>query len=98
MSRESSEEVIHYMDEIQDYAERRMRVGIGNLPDGEYTFEDYLDDDGVTDTPVKIAVALTVSGDELRADFSGCSDQVLGPLNARLPGGPLPASATCARR
>ncbi len=90
MSRESAEEVIYYMDEIQDYAERRMRAGIRTLPDGEYVFEDFLDDDGVTDAPVKIAVALTISGDELRADFSGCSDQVLGPLNAR-----LPAAASC---
>ena len=90
MSRESPDEVIRYMDEIQDYAERRMRAGIRTLPDGEYTFEDYLDDDGVTDAPVKIAVALTIAGDALRADFSGCSDQVLGPLNAR-----LPAAASC---
>ena len=90
MSRESPEDVIRYMDEIQDYAERRMRAGIGTLPDGEYTFEDYLDDDGVTDTPVRIAVTLSISGDELRADFSGCSEQVLGPLNAR-----LPAAASC---
>ncbi len=90
MSRESLDEVIFYLDEIQDYAERRMRAGLKTLPDGEYTFEDFLDDDGVTDTPVKIAVTLTITGDELRADFSGCSDQVLGPLNAR-----LPAAASC---
>jgi len=78
-----------YMHAILDHAERCMRAGIEALPDGTYRYEDFLDDDGVTDDPVKIAVELTISGDELWADFTGTSDQVLGPLNARL-------SAACA--
>lgn len=78
-----------YMHAILDHAERCMRAGIEVLPDGTYRYEDFLDDDGVTDDPVKIAVELTISGDELWADFTGTSDQVLGPLNARL-------SAACA--
>jgi N-methylhydantoinase B len=43
-----------------------------------------LDDDGIADEPVPIAVALRIDGDELTADFTGTSAQVLGPLNARL--------------
>ena len=61
-----------------------MRAGIGEVPDGVYRFHDFLDDDGVTDEPVKIAVELTLDGEELYADFTGTSQQVLGPLNARL--------------
>ncbi|MCA9249190.1 MAG: hydantoinase B/oxoprolinase family protein [Planctomycetales bacterium] len=73
-----------YMCELLDYAERRMRAGIATLPDGVYEFEDFLDDDGVTDTPVRIFLRLTIAGDEMTADFTGTADQVLGPLNARL--------------
>ncbi|HCP99494.1 MAG TPA: 5-oxoprolinase, partial [Candidatus Latescibacteria bacterium] len=78
LNREDPAETIRYMDEIQAYAERRMRAGITLLPDGQYTFEDYLDDDGVIDEPVKIKVTITISGDTFRADFTGSSRQVLG--------------------
>ena len=84
MQREDPAEVFAYMEAILDYAERRMRAAISTLPDGTYCFEDYLDDDGVIDEPVKIAAALTIDEDELRADFTGTSKQVLGPMNARL--------------
>jgi len=69
---------------ILDHAEACMRAGIRGLPDGVYCFEDYLDDDGVTDSPVRIAVKVQVVGEELIVDFHGTSSQVLGPLNARL--------------
>ncbi|NIP85688.1 MAG: hydantoinase B/oxoprolinase family protein [Planctomycetales bacterium] len=82
-------EVMQYMPAVLDHAERCMRAGIRAMPDGVYAFEDFLDDDGVSDQPVKIAVTVTIAGDELTADFGGSSDQVLGPLNARL-------SAACA--
>ena len=84
MQREDPAEVFAYMEAILDYAERRMRAAISTLPDGTYCFEDYLDDDGVIDEPVKIAAALTIDEDELSADFTGTSKQVLGPMNARL--------------
>ena len=84
LEREDAAEVYAYMDAILDYAERRMRAAISTLQDGTYHSEDFLDDDGVVDEPVRIAVSLTVKGDELRADFTGTSNQVLGPLNARL--------------
>jgi len=84
LQREDAGQVIPCMGAILDYAERRMRAAITTLPEGTYTFEDFLDDDGVSDDPVKIAVTLTVKGDRLRADFTGTSAQVLGPLNARL--------------
>ena len=85
MRREDPQVVLGSMDPILDYAERRMRAGIAEIPDGRYCFEDFLDDDGVNDDPVRIALTLTIEGDEMVADFSGTSDQVLGPLNARLP-------------
>lgn len=74
---------LEYAGHVLDHSERVMRDGITKLADGVYTFEDYLDDDGLTDEPVRIAVKLTIGGDELTADFSDSSPQVQGPLNCR---------------
>ena len=84
IDRDSLSTVMEYAKQLLSHAERCMRAGIAKLPDGVYRFEDYLDDDGVTNDPVRIAVAVTIDGDELTADFAGSSDQVRGPLNCRL--------------
>ena len=89
LSRHPRDEIVEYMVEVLDYAERRMRAGIARLPDGDYEFEDFLDDDGIDDAPVPIKVKLTINGETMTADFAGTAKQVLGPLNARL-------SAACA--
>ena len=95
LARVDAGEVVRYMAEILDHAERCMRAGIAGLPDGTYRFEDFLDDDGVTDEPVKIAVAVRIAGDELSADFTGSSGQVLGPLNARISAAQAAVYYTC---
>ncbi|MFB6101293.1 MAG: hydantoinase B/oxoprolinase family protein [Haloplanus sp.] len=77
--------------EIKAYAERRMRAEISDLPDGTVRFEDRLDDDGQGNEDLRIAVAVTVDGDELAVDFAGTSDQVAGAINAPLA---VTASAT----
>lgn len=84
LGRSCREELTSGMHAILDYAERRMRAAIRELPDGEYAFEDFLDDDGIGDEPIPIAVTLRIAGDQLTADFTGTAEQVLGPLNARL--------------
>jgi N-methylhydantoinase B len=84
LMRADRDELVRYMHGVLDYAERRMRAGIRKLPDGDYSFEDFLDDDGISDTPIRIAVTLRVQDDQLIADFAGTAPQVLGPLNARL--------------
>jgi len=84
VDRTSRNEVRFYSQAVLDHAEQCMRAGIASLPDGTYAYEDWLDDDGVVNEPVKIAVTVTITGDELVADFAGTSDQVLGPLNARI--------------
>jgi len=70
------------MSAILDYSERRMRDAIEALPDGTSTFEDALDDDGVSPEPVPLCVEVCIAGDELTADFTGSSPQVAGPINA----------------
>ncbi len=58
-----------------------MRENLRAIPDGLYTFEDYLDNDGVTDVPLKIALDMTIAGDEMTLDFSRSSPPCAGPLN-----------------
>jgi len=62
-------------------AEALMRANIADLPDGAYSFEDYLDNDGVTDERLTIALDLTIRGDEMTLDFSRSSPPCAGPLN-----------------
>jgi N-methylhydantoinase B len=61
-----------------------MRAGLAKIPDGTYRFEDRLDDDGVSDEPVRIAVEITVKGEEVTADFTGSSPQRAAPINCSL--------------
>ncbi len=62
-------------------SERQMRSYIAEIPDGTYCFEEVIDNDGIVDAPLKIALALTVKGSELHFDFSGTSDTARGPVN-----------------
>jgi N-methylhydantoinase B len=70
------------MDEIKRYSERRIRAELAALPDGRWAFEDVLDDDGQGTEDIRIAVAITVDGEELTVDFAGTADQVPGAVNA----------------
>lgn len=76
------EEVVYYMSELQKYAERMVRRRLESMPDGEYSAVDYLDDDGVSDEPVKIQVSIKISGDSATVDFTGSSSQTKGNVNA----------------
>ncbi len=62
-------------------AEALMRDCVRALPDGTYTFEDYLDNDGIVDEKLTIALDLTISGEEMTLDFSRSSPPCQGPVN-----------------
>jgi N-methylhydantoinase B len=62
-------------------AEALMRENIAALPDGQTSFEDYLDNDGVSDEKLTIALDLTIKGDSMILDFSRTSAPCAGPLN-----------------
>ena len=73
-------------EDLMDYSERMMRKAIGDIPDGVYaaeTFIDgYLDDPDPARRDLKFAVAITVRGDELTVDLTGTSPQVSDrPIN-----------------
>jgi N-methylhydantoinase B/oxoprolinase/acetone carboxylase alpha subunit len=71
-----------YARALQDYTERVIRAAIAAIPDGRYEFEDALDDEGFSDRPVPIRVAITITGDSATIDFTGSSPQVGGSVNA----------------
>ncbi len=62
-------------------AETLMRANIEALPDGIYRYDDFLDNDGVTDKPLPISLDLTISGDRMTLDFSRSAPPCDGPLN-----------------
>lgn len=69
-------------DEILSYTEVRVRSEISSIPDGRYTFEDYIDDDGFGSDTITIRVTVTIEGDRMSVDFAGTSPQVRSALNA----------------
>ncbi|MBY0335322.1 MAG: hydantoinase B/oxoprolinase family protein, partial [Acetobacteraceae bacterium] len=64
------------------YVERRVRAAIAAIPDGTYAGEDFVDDDGLSDTPLPVRAAVTVRGEALHVDFAGSAPQVRTHLNA----------------
>jgi N-methylhydantoinase B len=62
-------------------AEALMRANVAALPDGTYSYDDFLDNDGITDAPLRIALDLTIAGDRMRLDFSRSAPPCDGPLN-----------------
>jgi N-methylhydantoinase B len=76
------EQVSFYMRELLSYTERMTRQLLKNLPDGNYDFMDFLDDDGIGDDPIPIAVKITIAGDRAIVDFSDSAPQQRGSVNA----------------
>ncbi len=82
VERYGADVVSEYMGHLQGYAERMTREAIRRIPDGEYRFEDAMDDDGQGNGPLPIVVALTVDGDDATIDFTGTCAQAAGSVNA----------------
>ena len=68
---------------VLDYSERQAREVIEAIPDGTYTFSDYLETDfgGRPGLPIRIKLDLAVRGSEMVLDFSGTDPQVPLALN-----------------
>ena len=78
---------------LLDRSERLTRSKIAEIPNGSYTYTQFLDNDGVEmEKPVRIQVTVTIDNDSFHCDFTGTSDQVKGPFNC-VPSGT--AAATC---
>jgi N-methylhydantoinase B len=83
--------------DLHDYAEELVRAFLHDVPEGEYRAEDFLDSDGITDRPIRIAVSIRIhsprrrhreesgplnAGDLVTVDFTGSDPQVEGSVNA----------------
>ena len=107
VERRGEKEARDYAAQLISYSARMMRRAIAAIPDGKYTAEDALDDDGIVDREIPIRVRITIKGDRALVDFTGSSPQVSGAVNAVeaitvsavsycfrcLVGGDVPASA-----
>lgn len=69
------------LDGLMDYAEHQAREILRSLPDGEYFFSDYADEDGVDGNPCRLALKLTITGDAAVLDFTGSDPQLTSSLN-----------------
>ena len=78
-------DVLHRaFEEIIARTGRRLRDGIREIPDGTYSFEDVMDDDGLGTVDIPIRLQVDVDGDRIRFDFAGTSPQVAGNINVTL--------------
>jgi N-methylhydantoinase B len=82
VERRGISEVQEYASHLIAYSARLMRRTITAIPDGDYTAEDALDDDGINRDEVKIRVRVTIRGNRARVDFTGSAAQVAGAINA----------------
>ena len=71
-------------DALLDYSEALVRAQLRTVPAGEFSAEDFLDDDGVVEKPIRIAVTLRVdpAAARIEADFTASDPQVQGSVNA----------------
>ncbi len=67
--------------ELRARAAELMRANIAELPEGTYSAEDWLDNDGIVDRPLKIALDMTVGDGRLKLDFSRTAPACAGPVN-----------------
>lgn len=72
------------IDNLLDYSERFVRSEIEKIPDGVYTYEQKILDDGYKGGPYSLRIRITVSGSDINFDYSGTDPQVRGPINSPL--------------
>lgn len=78
--------LIDCMEELVAYSERRVRAVVSALPDGEYSYTDYVDGCGEKyPDPLPICVKVTVAGENLTFDFTGTAQQIKAPINVPYP-------------
>ena len=69
---------------LNDYAERLATTALCEIPDGEYRFEDVMDDDGMGNRDIPIRAKLCVQQGQIDVDFAGTAEQVAGNINCPL--------------
>lgn len=81
VARQGASLVRAVFEQIVDRSRLRMRERIADIPDGEYRFQDVMDDDGLGAEDIVIQVRIRVQGDRILFDFGGSAPQVQGNIN-----------------
>jgi N-methylhydantoinase B len=71
-----------YIDELIGYTARRTRHEISKLPQGTFQAEGFLDDDGITEEPIRLCATITIQDEDVLIDLSGTSAQRRAPMNS----------------
>jgi N-methylhydantoinase B len=74
--------VAFYIDELIAYTERRTRVELARLPRGDFKSEGYIDNDGFTNQPVRLAAKVVIDDTGILFDFTGSDPQRRAPVNS----------------
>ena len=69
------------MSALLDYAEQQARAVLAGIPDGDYSFADYADEDSEGGYPCRVTVTLRIRGDAAELDFTGCDPQLTSSIN-----------------
>ncbi|HWX47079.1 MAG TPA: hydantoinase B/oxoprolinase family protein [Roseomonas sp.] len=67
--------------QMLDYAEEQARAVIRDIPNGEYFFADFADEDGEGGVPCRVALTLRVQDETVELDYTGSDPQVAASLN-----------------
>lgn len=81
LDRFGHETVLAARDEIFRQSEQLEREAVATIPDGTYTAEGFLDDDGLGAGPIPVKVKIILDGDHMTVDLAGSADQTHGPVN-----------------
>lgn len=74
-----------WMTHYLGFGEASLREQIKMLPDGRYTWTDWIDQDPATGEPIEVNLALEITGDHMRVDFVGSGDQTRSAANCTFP-------------
>ena len=81
LERYGPDAVLAAMAGLLDYGEAMIAAELKKLPQGTFEAEDWIDDDGLSDDPLRVCVKIEITEDRFRVDFSGSAPQALGPIN-----------------
>jgi N-methylhydantoinase B len=82
LARYGADNVRTLMDATMDYSERLTRHCLAELPDGEATFTDWIDDDQIdAGKPIKLVCTVRKHGETMEVDWTGSAPQVKGAIN-----------------
>jgi N-methylhydantoinase B len=86
VDKHGEEKILACFGRLLKASEHKVRTAIAEWPDGRFTAERFIDDDGIElDKPVRVHVAVEKRGDAIHFDFAGSADQTRGPANIRPP-------------